>query len=793
MRKNKADTKNNIETINNKKSKKPFYKKWWSWLIAIIIICSCCSCASGNSDDDSEEEDVAISEDTETNGEEESNGDKDSSDNEEDSNDDTEIVVVDNDEYAITLTGIDSDNEKGYALTFYLDNNSSADTYIFFMPYAELNGVDINPDYDTPAMVSPKQDTEYTIVFPDSELNKAGISEVSEIGLQIFTSTDSGENAALDIYYIYPNGKNENIESIKYEGSDTDYIFLDGEYIKASVTGIEEQDDGYVIDMYLENPTDSTISVKIQGYIDEDTTETFWDYVLLPETWGLTSVEVSEATLSEIGITDFNSGIVNINLNMRVSDYPDYGSSAYVDWDFTLSSFGFPGYGNISSFSHSLDGIYNNSDNNIELAIVDNDECVITLTGIDSDNEEGYAMTFYFENKSSEYSDIIPSAEINGVGINAEFSVSLEDGRGEGTLIFPKDELERAGINEISEIGLYIWVYDKDTGFTAGTVVQEIHYFYPDGEETAETLEYEGADSDNVLLDNGNIKASVTGIEEQDDGYVVNMYLKNKTDSLMFITVLDGSEQLWYYFLMPGAWTLTSVEISESTLSEIGVNDFSSGIENIDFSFGAINVNGYGFVYTSFTLRSLIGESEEVEDSSDEETEEDTTNTESEGTDEEAEEDTTNTESEGTSEITLGMSNALKSAKKYLSYSAFSYTGIIEQLEYEGYSTEEATYAADNCGADWYEQAAAKAESYLEYSAFSYTGLIEQLEYEGFSTEEATYAVDNCGADWDEQAVAKAESYLEYTSFSRSELINQLEFEGFTSEQAEYAADAVGY
>ena len=86
-----------------------------------------------------------------------------------------------------------------------------------------------------------------------------------------------------------------------------------------------------------------------------------------------------------------------------------------------------------------------------------------------------------------------------------------------------------------------------------------------------------------------------------------------------------------------------------------------------------------------------------------------------------------------------------------------------------------------------------KALSYLNYSAFSYSGLIEQLEYEGFSTEEATYAVDNCGADWNEQAAKKAESYMKYSSFSRSSLIDQLEYEGFTNAQATYGATAVGY
>ena len=72
-------------------------------------------------------------------------------------------------------------------------------------------------------------------------------------------------------------------------------------------------------------------------------------------------------------------------------------------------------------------------------------------------------------------------------------------------------------------------------------------------------------------------------------------------------------------------------------------------------------------------------------------------------------------------------------------------------------------------------------------------GLIEQLEFEGYSTGDATYAVDHCGADWNEQAAKSAESHLEFMAFSRDELIGQLEFEGFTPEEAEYGVVAVGY
>ncbi len=91
------------------------------------------------------------------------------------------------------------------------------------------------------------------------------------------------------------------------------------------------------------------------------------------------------------------------------------------------------------------------------------------------------------------------------------------------------------------------------------------------------------------------------------------------------------------------------------------------------------------------------------------------------------------------------------------------------------------------------KNALSSANSYLRFMNFSYKGLIDQLMYEGYTESEATYAADNCGADWNEQAAKSAASYLEFMSFSRSELISQLEYEGFTSEQAEYGVSQNGY
>jgi colicin import membrane protein len=101
-------------------------------------------------------------------------------------------------------------------------------------------------------------------------------------------------------------------------------------------------------------------------------------------------------------------------------------------------------------------------------------------------------------------------------------------------------------------------------------------------------------------------------------------------------------------------------------------------------------------------------------------------------------------EEEASSE-TAGQENARGSAESYLDSMAFSRTGLIKQLKYEGFSISDATYAVDAVSPNWNLQAAKAAQSYLDSMAFSRSGLIEQLEYEGYTAQQAVYGVNQTG------------------------------------------------
>ncbi|MDQ0733121.1 Ltp family lipoprotein [Arthrobacter sp. B1I2] len=90
------------------------------------------------------------------------------------------------------------------------------------------------------------------------------------------------------------------------------------------------------------------------------------------------------------------------------------------------------------------------------------------------------------------------------------------------------------------------------------------------------------------------------------------------------------------------------------------------------------------------------------------------------------------------------------------------------------------------------QSAQRKAGDYLKFTAFSRSGLIDQLVYEKFSLADSTWAVDHMTIDYNEQAAKKAKDYLKFSSFSRSGLVDQLLFEGYTAEQAEFGASTTG-
>ncbi|AKE40856.1 Host cell surface-exposed lipoprotein [Corynebacterium kutscheri] len=76
---------------------------------------------------------------------------------------------------------------------------------------------------------------------------------------------------------------------------------------------------------------------------------------------------------------------------------------------------------------------------------------------------------------------------------------------------------------------------------------------------------------------------------------------------------------------------------------------------------------------------------------------------------------------------------------------------------------------------------------------FSYEGLRDQLQYEGFPEEDIRYALDEADIDWEDQAVKQARAYKDAdAALSNDDIYDKLISEKFTPEDARFGVASLG-
>ncbi len=242
------------------------------------------------------------------------------------------------------------------------------------------------------------------------------------------------------------------------------------------------------------------------------------------------------------------------------------------------------------------------------LEVVNNDECAITITGIDPDDLWGYSLEVTLENKSADktYMFAVDYGCINGVYCDPYYAEEVAAGKkSNSTISFTLSDLEEQGIDDVTDIELKFSVYDSDD-WEADDVAEETVHVYPYGEENAVAYEREEQSSDVVLIDNDNVKVTLIGYEEETEysEYLVNVYLENKTDTTVMFSVDEASingymeDPFWAMSVPAGKTAFASIEWFWSTLEEDGI----TSVEEIEMLFKAYDDETYSNNYAEETV-----------------------------------------------------------------------------------------------------------------------------------------------------------------------------------------------
>lgn len=244
-----------------------------------------------------------------------------------------EVVVVDNEECTIKITGIDPENFWGYTLNVYLENKSAEKTYMYSVRTAVVDGVQSDPFFVSEIAAGKKANE--SISFSDSFLVENGI-EFTDIQLtfRVYDSNDwLADDVVEETVHIYPRGE-ENAVTFVRESQSADIVLVDNEYVTALITGFEESIYGFTAKMFLVNKTDKNVIFSV----DEASVNGFMADPLFAETVSagkctFTTMDWTSTTLEDNGISE----IETIEFLLKAYDENDWLADAFVNEVITVN------------------------------------------------------------------------------------------------------------------------------------------------------------------------------------------------------------------------------------------------------------------------------------------------------------------------------------------------------------------------------------------------------------------------------------------------------------------------
>ena len=223
-----------------------------------------------------------------------------------------------------------------------------------------------------------------------------------------------------------------------------------------------------------------------------------------------------------------------------------------------------------------------------EFTAIDNESCIIKITGIEEDPIWGYTLKVYLENKTpdKELMFSVSDGAVNGVSWDPFFATEVAAGKKKNDEIQFSDKELEALIPTFTDIELSLRVYDSDD-WLADDVANETIHIYPYGEENATSFVREPLPTDTVIVDNDQISIIVTGYDNDSLwGYSAKVYLVNKTNVELMFSCDDASvngfmcDPFWATSVSPGKVGFDSIDWSTSSLEENGITD----VEEIEMS-----------------------------------------------------------------------------------------------------------------------------------------------------------------------------------------------------------------
>ena len=256
-------------------------------------------------------------------------------------------------------------------------------------------------------------------------------------------------------------------EKVTY--SEEEETIMDTDYASVTITGYKADKTGFTVNFRCRNKTDSQLMIDADKAIfNKYEINPVWAIALKPGETVEKQLNIKPVKFESCGITSIDELILRLK-TIDSGNYKTLGEE---------TAFVYPTGKKAEDIKVPeripVEG---------ELIAMDNDDCTFIIQGVDPSASTGYALNYYYENKSDRTLTLLnKNSMVNDQGVSCIMAEELLPGtRIYGSGFFTKTALEKAGlsIEDIKKISATVYVLEKNEKGAANTIAEEDFTYEP--------------------------------------------------------------------------------------------------------------------------------------------------------------------------------------------------------------------------------------------------------------------------------------------------------------------------
>ena len=294
----------------------------------------------------------------------------------------------------------------------------------------------------------------------------------AEIQVNEDTNESGADNAAAEAR-TEENGQDENSAEPEATGQEQDtgeeadfsQVIVNDDNLKFEITGIGQDSIwGYTWKVTAENKTDQPVLVSMDNVsVNGVMCDPFWATEIAAGKIANQEVSWSEDSFSQNGISE----VSQVTFILRMVNSDDF--TTYHEQEYTVYPEGEEAAEEVSREKQSTDEV-----------LFDNEQCAMTVTGIDPDGDWGYTVRVYLENKTDEQLTFsCEDVSVNGIMCDPFWATEVAAGKtGNSEISWSEELFKENGIDEVEAIELPVHVRSTDN-WEADDIVKDTFTIKP--------------------------------------------------------------------------------------------------------------------------------------------------------------------------------------------------------------------------------------------------------------------------------------------------------------------------